>query len=79
MEYIILLLIQMEFLGTVVLHKLSSVLPFACHCSRHDFWSIPYNFHISMPFHAELSQIHSPSPTSVPALATMWDICVEAK
>lgn len=69
----------MEFLGIVVLHKLSSVLLCACHCSRQDFWSIPYNFHISMAFLAKLNQIHSPSPTSVPALTTMWDICAEAK
>jgi hypothetical protein len=79
MGYVILFFIQMEFLDIVLLHKLSSVLLFACHCSRQDFWSSPYNIHISVPFLAKLSQIHLPSSISVRALATMRDTCIGAK
>lgn len=78
MGYVILLLVQMEFLGIVLLQKLSSVLLFACHCSGQDFLEYPFNIHISVPFLAKLNQIHMPS-VIVLAQATLWVICVGAK
>jgi hypothetical protein len=76
MGYVILLLIQMKFLGIVLLHKVSSVLLYACHCSKQDFWSIQHPHQCAIPCQAH---VHSPSPISVPALATMCNICVGAK